>query len=234
MTIIATVAAQRIALAATVLDDLDPRLFTLKLAEKLGLPISEDKLAGVTMADLKRLLADETREADQDIDRLKLAVRYLWGEMGDDAALPRPDREAGGHSPGGLRVAVASNRGEILDGHFGSCTRFLIYQVSHQSLRLVEIRPTSVADEASDRTEARCALINDCRILYVQSIGGPAAAKVVRAGIHPLRIPASGPALDSLVRLQEVLKTPPPWLAKLLGVTAPSRRRFEPSEPMEA
>jgi hypothetical protein len=29
-----------------------------------------------------------------------------------------------------IRIACASNRGERLDGHFGSCARFLIYQVS--------------------------------------------------------------------------------------------------------
>lgn len=60
----------------------------------------------------------------------------------------------------------------------------------------------------------------------MQSIGGPAAAKVVRAGVHPVKIPGSSPARETLVRLQAVLDAPPPWLAKIMGVDAASLARF--------
>lgn len=125
-----------------------------------------------------------------------------------------------------LRVAVASNNDGILDGHFGSCDRFLVYQVSADAHHLIETRPTAEADDAPDRNLARAALIADCQVLFVQSIGGPAAAKVVRAGVHPVKIAKGGPASETLARLRESLKSPPPWLARIMGVEAASLAPF--------
>lgn len=234
MTTITKGAALRIALAAKALEDVEPRAFTLKLAEKIGLPVTEDKLAALTVADLKLILTgEESVEPDQDMGQIKLAVRYLWGEggnLGDDSDVPNPEAYAEGDMPGSLRVAVASNSGDNLDGHFGSATRFLIYQVGKDAIRLVDVRPTLIADEADDKNVARSELINDCQIVYVQSIGGPAAAKVVRAGVHPVKFPRTGPARDALAKLQGTLDAPPPWLAKLMGVEAASLARFAEEE----
>ncbi len=234
MTTITKGAALRIALAAKALSDVDMRAFTLKLAEKLGLPIDEGKLATVTVADLKMVLSgEETVEPDMDTASIKLAVRYLWGENGDDADLPKPEPYAEGEMPGSLRVAVASNSGENLDGHFGSAPRFLVYQVGKETMKLVDVRPTLIADEADDKNVARSELINDCQLVYVQSIGGPAAAKVVRAGVHPVKIPQPAPAREAIVRLQSILDAPPPWLAKILGVEAKSLSKFAEEEEEE-
>ena len=88
------------------------------------------------------------------------------------------------------------------------------------------MRTTVEADTAEDRNAARSALINDCQVVYVQSIGGPAAAKVVRAGVYPIKKPAGGPARGVLVELQRRLASPPPWLARIMGVPAASLARF--------
>lgn len=236
MTTITKGAALRIALAAKALEGVDPRAFTLKLAEKLGLPITEDKLAAVTVAEIKLLLTgEETVEPDQDMASIKLAVRYLWGENGDDSDVPRPESYTDGELPDSLRVAVASNTADNLDGHFGSAPRFLVYQVGKTAIKLVDVRPTLIADEAEDKNVARSELINDCQIVYVQSIGGPAAAKVVRAGVHPVKIPSAIPAREAITRLQSVLDAPPPWLAKIMGVEAKSLAKFsEADEELEA
>jgi nitrogen fixation protein NifX len=227
MTTITKGAALRIALAAKALEEADPRAFTVKLAETLELPLTEAKLAKVTVADLKLILSgEETVEPDQEMASIKLAVRYLWGDSAEDETIPTPDIYTEAELAGGLRVAVASNSGENLDGHFGSASRFLIYQVGRETMNLIDVRPTLIADEADDKNVARSELINDCQIVYVQSIGGPAAAKVVRAGVHPVKIPAAGPARATLVRLQAVLDAPPPWLAKILGVEAKSLAKF--------
>jgi nitrogen fixation protein NifX len=231
MTTITKGAALRIALAGKTLAEVDTRALTLRLAEKLGLPVTEEKLAGVTVADLKALLTgEETVEPDADMASIKLAVRYLWGENGDDADVPKPEPYADGEIPDSLRVAVASNTAANLDGHFGSAPRFLVYQVGKTAIRLVDVRPTLIADEAEDKNVARSELINDCQLVYVQSIGGPAAAKVVRAGVHPVKIPTAGPASDTLAKLQAVLDAPPPWLAKIMGVEAKSLSRFSLEE----
>lgn len=231
MTTITKGAALRIALAGKTLAEVDTRALTLRLAEKLGLPVTEEKLAGITVADLKALLTgEESVEPDIEMASIKLAVRYLWGENGDDADVPKPESYAEGDIPDSLRVAVASNTAANLDGHFGSAPRFLVYQVGKTAIKLVDVRPTLIADEAEDKNVARSELINDCQLVYVQSIGGPAAAKVVRAGVHPVKIPAAGPATDTLVKLQAVLDAPPPWLAKIMGVEAKSLSRFQQEE----
>ena len=47
-----------------------------------------------------------------------------------------------------LRIAIASDSGDALNGHFGSCLRFLVYQVSPTEIRLVDIRDTMDAEFA--------------------------------------------------------------------------------------
>jgi nitrogen fixation protein NifX len=230
-TVITKTAALRIAQAARILADVNAGAFAAKLGDNLGLPITEEKLAKVTVADLKLILSgEETVEPDVDSASIKLAVRHLWGASGEDENLPPLAAYVDGDMPGSLRAAVASNTEENLDGHFGSCPRFLVYQVGRDEIRLIDIRPTFRTDDAEDKNVARAELINDCQIVYVQSIGGPAAAKAVRANVHPVKIPEGGQASTVLQRLQAVLDAPPPWLAKILGVEAKSLSRFAESE----
>ncbi len=230
-TIITKQAALRISLAARTLSDVNSGGLIAKIGEHVGLPVTEEKLAKVTVADLKLMLSgEETVEPDVDNATIKLAVRHLWGDSADAENLPPLDSYAEGDMPGSLRVALASNSEENLDGHFGSCPRFLIYQVGKEEVRLIEVRSTLIADDADDKNVARAELINDCQIVYVQSIGGPAAAKAVRANVHPVKIPEGGNARVTLQRLQAVLDMPPPWLAKILGVEAKSLSRFATTE----
>jgi nitrogen fixation protein NifX len=220
-------AALRIALAARELDDVAPRDLVSALAERLDLPLTETKLKSVTVADLQMILqGDDVIVTGVPRDNLKQAVRLLWGEGVSGSDLPAVVPYADGDLPGSIRVACASNNGEELDGHFGSCERFLIYQVSPTELRLIDVRPTLEADHAEDRNVARAALIKDCQVVYVQSIGGPATAKVVRAGIHPVKVNAGGEAGKTIARLQHALQSPPPWLARIMGVEAATLTRF--------
>ncbi len=224
-------AALRIALAARALSEVNMGGLVSKIGDHVGLPITEEKLSKVTVADIKLMLSgEETVDPDVDNASIKLAVRHLWGVTDDAENQPIPDVYNEGDMPGSLRVAVASNTEENLDGHFGSCPRFLIYQVSRDELRLIGARSTAITDDAEDKNVARANLIKDCQIVYVQSIGGPAAAKAVRANIHPVKSPEGGKARVTLQRLQEVLDAPPPWLAKILGVEAKSLNRFTVEE----
>lgn len=220
-------AALRVALAARELGGLSARELVSALVERLDLPLTEAKLAAVTVADLQVILqGDEVVETGVPKEHLKQAVRLLWGEGVANSDLPAFAAYAEGDMPGSIRVACASNNAESLDGHFGSCERFLVYQVSPAEARLIAVRPTLEADHAEDRNVARAALIGDCQVVYVQSIGGPATAKAVRAGIHPVKVGVGGTAPETLVKLQEALKSPPPWLARIMGVEAGSLAKF--------
>lgn len=224
-------AALRIALAARALNGLDVKAFVGALIEKLETPLTEAKLGKLTVEDLRVILAGDFAEQGCHVgvepEQLKEAVRLLWGQGIAHSDFPGIEAYADGEMPGSIRVAVAANRGENLDGHFGSCDRFLIYQVGQQAIKLIDVRSTAEADGAEDKNAARSALINDCQIVYIQSIGGPAAAKVVRAGVHPVKKPTGGPAREALLELQGRLSSPPPWLAQIMGVPSASLARFE-------
>ena len=225
--------ALRIGLAARALPDVSPRHLLEVLIDKLGSPLTEEKLSHVTVTQLKTGLASPDGEEDTEhldvvsIPNYKEAVRILWGEAAD-AGLPEPLHYSDGDMPGSIRVAIASNTAERMDGHFGSCLRFLVYQVSRDELRLIDVRSALDAEEAEDRNAFRAELIKDCQVLYVVSIGGPAAAKVIKAGIYPMKLSEESDAPELLAKLQTILAgNPPPWLAKIIGVSARERVRFD-------
>lgn len=224
-------AALRIAHAARTLNGLDVKAFVGALADRYDLPLTETKLARITVEDLRDILAgshaEENCAVGVELDSLKAVIALFKGEGVEGSDFPAVEAYQDGDLPQSIRVAIAANRGENLDGHFGSCERFLIYQVSPEAMKLVEVRPALEADQEEDKNAARAALIKDCQILYLQSIGGPAAAKVVRAGVHPIKSPKGGPAREILAQLQSHLLTPPPWLARIMGVPAASLAKFE-------
>jgi hypothetical protein len=79
--------------------------------------------------------------------------------------------------------------------------------------KLVEIRSTIEANSSDDRNLFRANLIKECHVMFVQSIGGPAAAKVIRADSYPIKIPEVTEAGDQLKEFQKVFAAPPPWFA---------------------
>jgi nitrogen fixation protein NifX len=214
--------ALRIALASRILPGIDiPRLLEI-LHERVGSPLDDEKLKSITVTNLKTGLGSLDGEEDgEDIGiglaNIKLAVRYLWGDEAEDEDLPEI-------------FAIGSNSGALINGHFGSCIRFLVYQLSRDDYKLVDIRSTIEADSSDDRNLFRANLIKDCHVMFVQSIGGPAAAKVIRADIYPIKVPEVTEAVDQLKEFQKVFDAPPPWFAKALGRSAEESVRFTHDE----
>ena len=189
---------------------------------------------------LRKLRASRLRarllEACGDSAPLTLTDRQLHSALGllkgrgvrmpeDPLPIPEPYRE--GEFPYSVRIACASDSGERLDGIFSNCARFLIYQISPRETRLVDLREPGPGRDDEDRHARRAELLSDCQLLYTLSIGGPAAAKVVRAGVHPVRLARAQPAREIVEELQRVLATaPPPWLAKAMGAEPDQRVRF--------
>ncbi len=225
--------ALRVGLAARALPDTAPAELLRVLDDAVGLPPTAEKLASLRVKDLKA--AANGALADIDSDAIKTALALLKGEgVAELDPPPALNAYAEGDMPGSIRVACASNGGEALDGHFGSAWRFLIYQVSAHETRLIDARRADDRGQ-EDKNAYRAALIRDCQVLYVASIGGPAAAKVVKAEIHPIKDAAGGSARERMVALQGVLATkPPPWLAKVMGQTPEERIRFERDEELPA
>jgi nitrogen fixation protein NifX len=137
-----------------------------------------------------------------------------------------PQAYTDGDMPDSIRVACASNSGELLNGHFGSCERFLVYQVSQSEYRLIDVREVGDDEAEEDKNAYRASLILDCQVVFIASVGGPAAAKIVKKGIHPIKQPTVVPTSELLAKLQPALASPPPWLGKVMGKDAETRARF--------
>ncbi|MCY6493749.1 dinitrogenase iron-molybdenum cofactor biosynthesis protein [Leptolyngbya sp. GGD] len=225
--------ALRIALAARVLPEISLTELIEALQDNVGEVLNEAALSRITVTNLKTAFGqtydldgeEEGEDANAgDIAALKEAVRILWGAKDEAEALPTIEPYQDGEMPHSVRIAVASNNRELLDGHFGSCLRYLVYQLSATTLKLIDIRSALEADLSDDRNGFRINLIRDCHVVYIVSIGGPAAAKVVQAGIYPMKLIEGGEARAILTDLQTVIATaPPPWMAKVLGIAEGDR-----------
>ena len=119
-----------------------------------------------------------------------------------------------------MKIAFATQDQQRVDAHFGWAKHLAVYEVTPAGYHFVEDFPFG-EDLAEDGNEDKLApkldAIRDCAIVYVAAIGGSAAARVVAAKLHPIKVASPEPILDSLDKLQHVLGgTPPPWLRKAL------------------
>ncbi len=220
--------ALRIGLAARLLPDTDTAQLLNVLNDAIGLPPTKKKLAALTLKQLQDAAEGALEKTDSTL--VQQVLDCLQQEaLVEKEPLPPIENYAEGEMSDSIRVACASNRGEKLDGHFGSCKRFLIYQVSSAENRLVDIREIDAEEEsnADEKNGYRASLLTDCQLLFVGSIGGPAAAKVVRVGVHPVKKPKADGAREEIIALQEAIgKDASPWLAKVMGQSPEERTRF--------
>lgn len=130
-----------------------------------------------------------------------------------------------------LFIAFASSDGQVVDGHFGSCEQFYIYRLSDNELEFVESREAK-SGRGTEKNALRAQLISDCQLMFCASIGGPAAARVIRTGIHPMKSkyvdqkPAGIQEQLQLLQKRMQSQTLPPWLAKLMGHNLSLEQRF--------
>ena len=91
-------AALRIGLAARELDGANVTGLVKALAARVGLPLTETKLAAVTADDLREILAGDHADADCHVgfaqEKLKRAVHLRWGEGVAGSDLPALDAYA--------------------------------------------------------------------------------------------------------------------------------------------
>ncbi|ESZ23762.1 nitrogen fixation protein NifX [Mesorhizobium sp. L2C067A000] len=125
-----------------------------------------------------------------------------------------------------MRVAIATQDMKNLNAHFGSARRFAVYDVGREEWNLVEaVAFDDVSDESGehrtegdDRIAPKVEALKGCHLLFCLAIGGPSAAKVVSAKIHPIKVPQPETIQEVLLRTQMMLRTcPPPWLRKVLA-----------------
>ncbi|WP_261558723.1 nitrogen fixation protein NifX [Frankia tisae] len=135
-----------------------------------------------------------------------------------------------------VRIAFATSDGTAVDQHFGSCRRFDVYEVRLRDALLFEVREFTIQQlEELDKIDSRVAAVRDCAILNMCSIGGTAAARVIKAGIHPMRIESGTPIEGLLDRFVRVLADgAPPWLRKAMYAHDPDVPPVWPLAPTPA
>ena len=130
---------------------------------------------------------------------------------------------------GYLRVAFATSDSETINDHFGWARSFLIYDVSGKDYHKVGKVQFAEAEEAEEcnpenRHFEKINALKSCHIVYSQSIGGPAAARLTQQKIHPMVAKDNPPIQSILNNLKTVLSGPiPPWMRKLTGAKDPMR-----------
>jgi nitrogen fixation protein NifX len=117
-----------------------------------------------------------------------------------------------------MKVAFASSDNHHIDQHFGWAEKFAIWEVQMDQARfsgMVQIEASG--DGVEDKIQNRVDALMDCSIVYVNQIGGPAAAKLVAQKIHPLKSKGEETISQVVEKLQQVLQgNPPPWLRKAM------------------
>jgi nitrogen fixation protein NifX len=229
--------ALRIGLAARVLPDTTIQRLMTVLTDALGLPITEQKLATLNLKVLKTAYEGEFSDIEEPLLKKAVhALKHAPTETSTDVINHVSTPYSDGELANSVRIALASNDGKNVDGHFGSCSHFLIYQVSASEARLIDNRDARKQSEfEEDKNLFRSELIQDCQVLYLVSVGGPAAAKIVKLGIHPMKLPAVVSIAEIIAELQRVLANkPPPWLAKVMGINPELRYASHEDQDAEA
>jgi nitrogen fixation protein NifX len=140
------------------------------------------------------------------------------------------DTETGSPKParphGAVRIAIASRDMKNLNAHFGSASKFAVYDVTRDGWSFVEAlnfddnsdESGAHKTEGDDRITPKVEALTGCHLLFCLAIGGPSAAKVVSAKIHPIKVPNASSFEEVLERTKTMLNgAPPPWLRKVLA-----------------
>lgn len=119
-----------------------------------------------------------------------------------------------------MKVAFATNDLATVDAHFGWARHLAIYEVTperHALATVVQFEGSLEEDGDEDKIAPKLEALAGCAIVYVGAIGGNAAARVVAARIHPVKVATPRPIESILLQLREVLAgSPPPWLRKAM------------------
>ncbi|TXR53057.1 NifB/NifX family molybdenum-iron cluster-binding protein [Reinekea thalattae] len=213
--------ALRLGLAAKALPQLSLQTFVNSLIAEVGEPLSEKKLRTFSPKNFYHFVSGINAEIERSQSNHAFAV--LTSESLSAMQAPTIDDTTPLSGPV-LRIAVTSNNDQMIDGHFGSCLRILVYEANAEHFRLSEVRAVDTQESGMNRTDYITGLLHDCQILTTLSIGGPAAAKVTNADVHPIKQSTPVAAEEFLNRICQMLAgSPPPWIKKILDAQSENR-----------
>lgn len=126
-----------------------------------------------------------------------------------------------------MRVVIATDDKETLNGHFALSQFFMVYDITPESCDLVHeihFAPSQDSDGPlrSHRKpfciEERMQCIQGSDLIIVSAIGGPIADRVIANNIYPLEMNAPEAIDVSLSKLQKLLTgIQPLWLRRIIN-----------------
>ncbi|MEV9065380.1 NifB/NifX family molybdenum-iron cluster-binding protein [Klebsiella quasipneumoniae] len=201
------------------LPELQPVQVVDWLAQECGETLTPARLTTLTQPQLAASFPSAT--AVMSPARWARVIACLQGALPGHLRIARPPQR----TPQ-LRVAFCSQDGLTINGHFGQNRLFFIYAFDDQGGWLADLRRYASPSAASDASEMRARLLEDCHLLFCQEIGGPAAARLIRHQIHPMKAPPGTTIQAQCAAVSAMLAGRlPPWLAKRLNRDNPLEER---------
>jgi len=119
-----------------------------------------------------------------------------------------------------MKVAFATKDMETINAHFGGAKEFVVYNVSKEGFELDGVLKSDTSGlTGDDKTDFKVKCLEGINIMYVESIGGTAAAKVIRAGINPMKVPEPRMIEEVLKELVAMINgNPPPWVKRIINM----------------
>ncbi|MEG3437039.1 nitrogen fixation protein NifX [Pannus brasiliensis CCIBt3594] len=120
-----------------------------------------------------------------------------------------------------MKVAFTTSDNVHINAHFGSAKQIDLYDVSPDGFNFLntfvfggDLEENGNEDKLVPKIEA----LSDCAIVYVSTIGGSAAARLIKHKVTPIKARSEEEKIDDI--LNELVKTlkgnPPPWLRKII------------------
>jgi len=118
-----------------------------------------------------------------------------------------------------MKIAFASLDGVHVNQHFGWCERFYIYEITKDSISLLEEVDASLKHEDEiEKLTYKIECIEACDIVCVSQIGPKAANMVQSVGIYPMRSSSEDESIENITNsIQKMITVNTPlWLRRIL------------------
>ncbi|HIK14233.1 MAG TPA: nitrogen fixation protein NifX [Leptolyngbyaceae cyanobacterium M33_DOE_097] len=120
-----------------------------------------------------------------------------------------------------MKIAFTTSDNIHINSHFGSARKIDVYEVNQTEYSFVETLKFDGnlnEDGNEDKLLPKIEALHDCTIVYVSTIGGSAAARLIKQKITPIKAQSEEQEItDVLTNLVKTLNgSPPPWLRKAL------------------
>ncbi len=138
-----------------------------------------------------------------------------------------------------MKIAFTTSDNIHINAHFGSATKIDVYEVDqtkYEFIQTLKFDGNLSEDGNEDKLLPKIEALHDCTIVYVSTIGGSAAARLIKQKITPIKAQSEEQEItEILTKLVQTLNgNPPPWLRKALLQNSPALDELDPLDDVKA